>query len=278
MVQQDDYDEKKLIDLAKTGDREAFEELRRRHEKKVYGYIRSRVKIDADAKDVAQNTWKEIWRKIATYDGDRAGNKFIPFVFYRAKIKIVDHQTQVRTRRTEPLSDLARQTSDSARKETEEEVADRLGRLEIDPTESAVERAEAYDQMIRLAFHGSSPPHQLIAYGFCKLLEWKPSEVVSELSDLPLREAARRLEADYASASTITRGRVASWFTSMHQSMDKKFSQVVIDQKTLETYPGLLDRVVGDTKLSDYYLTEASANVAHWWEAVRRRSLTELSK
>lgn len=54
-----------------------------------------------------------------------------------------------------------------------------------------------HDKLLRIIFQCCAKPHQLIAFGFNKLLEWTPQEIVRELSNDLLKELALRLKKDY---------------------------------------------------------------------------------
>jgi predicted nucleic acid-binding protein len=56
---------------------------------------------------------------------------------------------------------------------------------------------EQYSSLLRITFKTPSPPHQLLVFEFCKLLDWKPQRLVRELSDLQLAELEDRFERAY---------------------------------------------------------------------------------
>jgi hypothetical protein len=59
--------------------------------------------------------------------------------------------------------------------------------------DAAASRA-VFDELLQLTFATRSPPHQLVAFGSCKLLEWQPQQLIEELSDVPLHALVMHLQ------------------------------------------------------------------------------------
>jgi hypothetical protein len=135
------------------------------------------------------------------------------------------------------------------------------------PTIDGIIEASLFSDLVNRAFRSASPPHQLIAFGFCKLMEWKPGEIVTRLSDIPLRTLAKKLEEDYINCG-VSRDHVGAYFKALHDQMDLRCYETIKDPHIGET---LRDQIVGDTTLRHYYKDKPEADIAHWWEAVRRR-------
>jgi RNA polymerase sigma-70 factor (ECF subfamily) len=90
-------DDSSLVQQSRTGCVDSFEQLVHRYEARVFHYVRSGCRSDADAKDVTQVSF------VAAYLGlDRfeLGRPFSPWLFQIARRKLVDHQ---RGRPFEPL-------------------------------------------------------------------------------------------------------------------------------------------------------------------------------
>ncbi len=60
------------------GDHGAYQELFRRHQRAIYGYLRRRVRDEEHASDLFQETWLNIHRGAHTY---RANQRFRPWLF-----------------------------------------------------------------------------------------------------------------------------------------------------------------------------------------------------
>lgn len=63
-------EENVLVDLAKAGDREAFEKLLFMYEKFVYNTVRLKLGNAEDAFDVSQEVFIKVWKNIKKYRGD----------------------------------------------------------------------------------------------------------------------------------------------------------------------------------------------------------------
>jgi hypothetical protein len=249
---------------AKEGNADAFGELFINYEKAVFGFIMAHGANRTDAQEIAQETWKKIWQKIPTYDP--CYGTFAAFARYWAGI--------MRRRCYEGISRRRRLEADLAHTpRTRLSVPD------------AMLLPLLYEELLRMTFGSASVPHQLIAFGFCKLLEWRPSDVVSRLSHIPLRELTFLLEDAYIRAAQPPADRVErlrSCFAPLHKAMYAPLAMLVSNGTAGKTDPALLPCVVGQTTLSLYYTDNAdtkqsAADISQWWFAVERRLKGELS-
>ena len=116
--------------------------------------------------------------------------------------------------------------------------------------------AVMYEELLRLTLSGINPPHHTVAFGFTKLVEWTPGEIVASLSVFPLQRLAAMLEAAYLQAArppAYRQARLRSYFAPLHAAMPRTLDEVLCDDKTRCTYRALLARTVGQTTLHDYY-------------------------
>src|SRR5215211_1762457 len=67
-----------LVDRAQSGDREAFDELVRRHADRLYAVILRFLADPADAEEVTQETFLRAWRGIG---GFRGGSQFFTWLY-----------------------------------------------------------------------------------------------------------------------------------------------------------------------------------------------------
>ena len=65
----DERPEDRLVEEARKGGREAFAELVRRHERRVYGVVYRMVGNPSDADDLAQEVFMTAWRSIGSFRG-----------------------------------------------------------------------------------------------------------------------------------------------------------------------------------------------------------------
>jgi hypothetical protein len=113
-------------------------------------------------------------------------------------------------------------------------------------------------------------PHEVIAFGYVKLLQWKPTRVVAELSDTALDGLADRLEEEYFRFVPLPEVRDA--FAPLRQNLSRHVPDCDADPRAKEPYASLADRVAGHTLLREYFPTTgtAEAAVTRWWAAVKR--------
>jgi RNA polymerase sigma-70 factor (ECF subfamily) len=81
----DDVAENETIRLAQEGDAAAFERIYRRYSRRVYGLCLRMTKNEAEAEDLTQEAFLQVFRKIHTYRGESA---FFTW-FHRLSVNIV---------------------------------------------------------------------------------------------------------------------------------------------------------------------------------------------
>lgn len=74
----DDTPDARLVDEARRGGREAFAELVRRHERRVYGVALRMAGNPSDADDLAQEVFLIAWRSIGSF---RSGSSFYTWLY-----------------------------------------------------------------------------------------------------------------------------------------------------------------------------------------------------
>jgi hypothetical protein len=130
-----------------------------------------------------------------------------------------------------------------------------------------------------IAFGKSSGyPHQQIAFGYIKLLEWKPQEIVKKLSEKSLRELAKDLEDEYIEILKYAdKEKVHKCFKPLHERIEKRLKEVIParDRRTMTISP---TTIIGDTKLSDYWGDRPENNLSDWCYRVRQRVINEVRK
>ena len=136
-------DEEQLIDQATQGDRKAFECLVRQHQNLIYHAIRPIAGCHAEAEDVVQETFIQVFQKL---DSFRKGSKFYTWV-YRISVNIAIS----RKRRKRPTVSV-----DSVRESGGGEPAD-----EQNSPGSQLEREER-QRAVRNALQELSGEHQTI--------------------------------------------------------------------------------------------------------------------
>lgn len=259
-----------LAGQAQLKDEAVFRDLHARHEKRLTGHIRARINNEADAGDTTQETWTDVWQNIQKYDPVH-GN-FESFFLSRARYKIL--QANRRNRRWIPVPV-------HEADEPENDITTLIDSLTAAPptqTGDLLISRLLYRELVKRVFSGANPPHQLIVFGFCKLLELKPKEVVAHLSNTPLRDLAVRLEQDYFEKAQVHSSEVEKCFQPLHARMALKVDEVLTDSRTRATRDALAGQIVGDTVLRNYYGDDPEGDITSWWDTVRRRVRNEVIK
>jgi RNA polymerase sigma-70 factor (ECF subfamily) len=168
-----------LVDAAAAGDREAFDELVRRHQSAIVGLARSLTGGSVDAEDVAQEVFVRAWRSIARFRGDSAFRTWL----HRIALNVLSshHGRLARVRRffQFPAAELAGDT---------------------DPVESAPDRADLEARIV-------------VRDAIDKALSTLPEElrvavVLRDIQGLEYREIAQMLDVPMGTVeSRIFRGR-----------------------------------------------------------------------
>lgn len=274
-----DLDDVALIEQARQGSAPAFETLFSRYRAAVDAYIGSRVRRREDVEDISQDTWAEVLKKLSQYDSQRAN--FVAFVKNHAHWKMVAYYGELGERSR--LEILAQDLLGSKLPFEEESGATDILRRVKDSTpspEEIAERAELFDRFLKVVFSSSIAPHQLISFGFARLLEWRPREIVAELSEQFLRNLEARLEDDYSRILLGQKTYLRERLSPLREKIDCEVDDVIEDPNTRTAYAHLLNRLVGQTKLSDYYTIhgDPEQNIDEWCWSVKRRALLELLK
>lgn len=81
-------DERSLVARAQAGDEAAFGDVVRLHYDYVFRLVLSIVRNETDARDVSQEAWIVIWKKLSTFRGD---SKFTTWLHPIAVRKALDH-------------------------------------------------------------------------------------------------------------------------------------------------------------------------------------------
>ncbi|HEV7405526.1 MAG TPA: sigma factor [Chthoniobacteraceae bacterium] len=260
----DPREDAELISQAQLGDPGAFNGLVQRYEKRLRGILAPLIFNEEDAKDVAQEIWITVKSTLSKFDPQH-GLQFGTWLSRTARWRSVDFLRK--KYRSENLQTALEREPPAA-----------------EAPESWVPTERLFREFLRATFGGPSPPHQLLAFGFAKLLEWKPRRIVDELSGVPLGKLALQLEQIYGRVSAVPAEELRPCFLRLEGAMGVTFEQAIgpltEDNKTWTTYrqarPELLRAVVGETTLGNFYTGVPEHNIVQWWDAVFRRVRKEL--
>jgi hypothetical protein len=149
-------------------------------------------------------------------------------------------------------------------------------RSSVEATLISVEQA---NRLLQTTFNSTSPPHQVLIFGFDRLLKWPPRRIVAELSDLTLRTLETQLEEDLVDIIGLGPTIIRDCLRKLRDDMHATFGVLVSHPKTREAHQTLLGRVTGDIVLRELYTKEDDPedNVAKWannaWRNIRVRML-----
>jgi len=155
--------------------------------------------------------------------------------------------------------------------ETDEEFFDRIISSQIQILFSA-ECLDKYMEFLEITFSQGGPPHQLITFGFNKLISnWGPQDIVKELSLVLLQELTDKLISDYEEESELPAYIVKNCFKPLKDNMDKKVKEVLQDKVSRDTYIKMMENKVGKTVLNNYYGKDPEHNISDWSNKVMKR-------
>lgn len=124
------------IEKAKQGDAEAFEVLYNLHKRRVYSLCLRMTGNTADAEDLAQEAFLQLFRKIATFRGESAFSTWL----HRMAVNVVLMQLRKKGLPVVPLEETVETEEDTPKKElgaADTKLAGSLDRLQL---ERAIDR------------------------------------------------------------------------------------------------------------------------------------------
>lgn len=258
-----------LIGRLHQRDPAALDEMYRRYQRVLRGYLRGRCTSLSDAEDLLQTTWILILENLDRFDPSK-GN-FAAFAKYWASITCKRHYDprNVWLHATVLFSQLTREP-DSESFDQREDLAERASKLR---GSEQVELRKSLANIIRIVFEESNPPHQVLAFGFCRLLGWTPKRFVDELYFQTLREVAERLFADLRQELPEGNVPLSGLQARFMNRLDGTLLEEVLDPATRNRYPALHLQELARTRISEYCTEPDTSvrNVSHWVYSVTRR-------
>lgn len=225
------------------------------HHRRLRGWFRARVGARADAEDLAQRTWIEVLKRAHTFDPSRG--TFWAFTLIWADF--------IRRRYWHEGSRAPLASGD----------ASDLEKLRSAPTEPADDAVAAsslpvFNELLRRTLGCRRLTHEILAFGFVKLLGWPPKRFVAELSSASLSELVAHLEREYV--REVPDRDVRSAFAELARGLTQRLGDSRVDPRVLAPYDSLRQRTIGELALAELYLTHSSPEecVTRWWAAVGR--------
>jgi RNA polymerase sigma-70 factor, ECF subfamily len=180
----DRTDEELLLDYRCRSDRPAFEELVRRYEKELYGYLRHYLGDAEMAEDVFQQTFLQVHLKCDQFE---VGRKVRPWLYTVATNQAIDCQR--RNRRHKVIS-LDRRLQSDVEGEMGS-LVELLDGAEAGPSEEA-EAAEQYGQLRAAIDELPEQTRQVVLLVYFKGLKYREA---AEILDIPVGTVKSRLHA-----------------------------------------------------------------------------------
>ena len=261
-----------LTNMARARSEDAFDKLYQIYQREIRGYLRARCP-SGDVNDLFQNTWSQLWRKISDYDS--AKGNFVAFAKYWAGIMLLRYydQRQECSQLTELFSELSPETEGFGRDELAEQVVAGVRNTLATDVQASLELSEAYRNLLFQTFGSGAPPHQLIAFGFCRLLDYTPRQFVGDESHIALFDLGSIFQREYQAEAPNLSSEIAKALEPMHRALLQPLSEIIMEPATRLAHAALLDRITGSTTPHDYYtdVENPEPDVSHWIYAVRRR-------
>jgi len=267
-----DPEESRLIgEIRDQQSREAFGKLVSLHNKELVGYLRGRCRRKDDAEDIAQEAWVMVLDKIHQFDSSR-GN-FIAFLKYLAQI------TALRWNRSNPNL-LTESTLITELEDIYPVWTRNVGWTFTTGSnpEDWLSVQQQYMKLLRLIFQTTSPPHQLLAFAFCRILSWEPRRFVRELSEQTLDKVEESFRAAFAKEIPMEADVIKQVSRGLKADLQRTFEEAIEDPATQAAYADLAKSIIGQTLMKQYFRHHPEQNVSHWIYAVRRRALADWAK
>ena len=272
-------EEHQLIASALKGDQAAWARLTEMFSPVLMGAIRAHVGLN-DTEEALQNTWIRVWNSLKKYDPKVA--PFIAFCRWHARNAAIDILRRNRRRRHEvaaedlvgrPELDSDRDPLDwlAPRGPSEEDLEKEF----FDEVVAPQLRESIYCQFLRLTFSLPVPPHELICYGFNKVLGWKPRRIVSDLGPDRMASVEASLESELEKESDLSAAMISGCFDALRLRLASRLGDLLSDLRTRNRYDGLLERPVATTVLQEYFSNDPGGDISAWWWGVHRQVVRE---
>ena len=177
-------DEKLLLDYRSGVDRQGFDELVRRYEKELYGYLRHYLGDAEMAEDVFQQTFLQIHLKCDQFE---EGRKLRPWLYAVATNQAIDYQRHSRRHRLVSLDRRAQRGLESE----SGTLMDLLDGEETGPSEE-VETAEQCDQLRQAVEQLPEQTKQVVILIYFQGLKYRET---ADILGIPLGTVKSRLHA-----------------------------------------------------------------------------------
>jgi RNA polymerase sigma-70 factor (ECF subfamily) len=171
-------EERLLLERCKKGDRNAFDALIRRYEKKVYNFAFRLCGNYDEASDIAAETFVRLYNSLTSFRGD---SSFITWLFRIITNIYLDQRKRQRSRPNQSLESMIELEENSVRRQYEDPTPspeDHVeGRERTAILQAAIRTLPDYQRLMIVMFH----------------VEGKSYEEIAEVMDLPIGTVKSRL-------------------------------------------------------------------------------------
>ena len=209
----------RLARKASEGDHQAFQKLYESYVRVIGAYICSRVKDQELGKTLCKDTFSLAYENLRKY-GFKTEYTF--YTFLRLNVEIIIKQHFAREYRP-------RQVSNPFMSKEESDVYER-----IPSSSSSSYKVIQYLEMLNLICSCCAKPHQIIALGFNKLLEYGPTRIIEELCEEKLGKLAEVFLEEYYRFSYLNYEEIFPFATFRHY-LSKLFEK--LEKNIEEVYP-----------------------------------------
>lgn len=244
-----------LADRARRGDDEAFGYLYSAFRDAVKGFLSARLQDPDSAEDLCQDTFLLARKNLREGKFDPSYS-FYTFLRNVASIVMKRHFADRKIRNRDRVSDLPDLPDQSA--------------SSGDVTHCC--------EMLRLLSVCCAKPHQIVAVGFVKYLEWRPREVATELGERSLGLLAQEfLESFFVTAAgVLDKASFEAYCAPLFQKLEGSPDLVYPEAEYSGKFHGLPDIFVKDLPLNLFFSNNPEASLSDWCDKVRRRAKSAL--
>ncbi len=260
---------------AAQGDQAAIEELHKKFEKRLFNHIKRRLapglrsspeRLKQETEELAQKVWEYCLEKIDVYDPNKDNSGFWGFLKDKAKwmfLRYYDESVKLATLDAElPEETSGEPVNDGDGGETSRPYS------RIPRPDQAYEEIAVRIELLNLFFSCSSKPNHKITSGFQKLLEWRPREIVTDLSKEMLQSLSEKLKKDHLALWGPLPGKPGEGLGKCFDPLLEEMKIKVNKRYREPAFKSIRDKCgndpVGATMLRCYYGKNPEKSIADW--------------
>jgi len=265
--------ESELARRVAEGDDSAWEKLQSAFFPAITGFFMGSIRDSEDAEALANFS---MWRAYGLVRKNRYDPKYRFYTFLRMVSRGIlseFRKTQSHRQNTETFSGIVSRIGSRDENKSDGEALDIILDPVLPPPE---DRLDVINELLELVFACCAKPHQIIAFGFVKLLGWTPRDMVNHLIDLKkVGELGDRFCQDYyleAEVFCTLEEFKQNVFARFYDKIEKLVSQVYKEKayKKLERYA---NEIVSTIAYELFFSKQdRSAAITDWCKKVAKRA------